>query len=303
MHPGAPVSDEWMDMNKWMYRAVGVVGVASSALFLSNGVAHAGPAEDTQPTADREEFIGGLLGDANPLGSLTSTLSGGQGGLLGGLTGGGLTGGLTGGGQGSDLLGGLTGSLGTGGGPLSTDVIDPALRGTPLDATGQQGVQLDADLARQVNAAAAPIVQDMIADALAQRMSEPVVPESLPVVGGLPVAGSMVGPQGPLGQVVVVGGFADGLPLVGDALRGELDTSSVNRLPVVSQLLSHGVLKTSNGTGLPVVGGVPFVGGAMNNLTGPQPRTLPADAPTHVGKHRATDRPETVDPEYLDLGV
>lgn len=453
-------------MNKWFNRAVGAIGVASGALLLSSGVAHAGAADEAKPTVDpqamrglvadlftptggqhhlglsideqtqREEFISGLLGGSGgggPLAGLTSGLGGltggsggasgllgglgGLGGLTGGLTGdggglGGLTGGLTGGGgplgglPGGELLGGLTGGgnplggltggltgdggpLGTvtggltngdgavggltsrltgrlfGGGdkaqapagldpamldmltddqlglvqpgPASTDLIDPSLRGTPADTTGQQAVQLDPDVARQVNDLTSPLMSAMIADAIAQRMGlaagefveEPAdVEENLPVVGGLPVIGDLLGPDGPLGGVLVVGDFTNGIPLVGPALNGNLGPDSLNNVPVVSQLLNRGLLNTGQGGGLPLVGGLPFIGDALKNTmkAGPSvipvnqqptsvlPRTAPQQVPAgaqtqkpaadpmHVGRHRTTDRPELTDPDYLESG-
>jgi hypothetical protein len=118
-----------------LYRAV---GVASGALLLSSGVAHAEAASEAKPAVDPQAMRGLLADLFTPTGgqhhlglSIATESASGQReellpglGLIGGLTGGSgssglvgsLTGGLTGSGS-SGLLGGLTGGL-TGGGPL-----------------------------------------------------------------------------------------------------------------------------------------------------------------------------------------
>jgi hypothetical protein len=407
---------EWMDMNKWLYRAV---GVASGALLLGGGVAHAGMANEAnnadpqamrgllaglftptggqhhlglqldipvtraatgifatgqdsaQPASNRIGFsveessraellpglglTGGAAGNGGLLGGLTGSAGGGSGlvsgltggltggggsGLLGGITGGGgLTGGLTGGGaDAKGLLGGLTGGgllggagdggplggltgglsgdggplgsltgglsgtpLGglTGGalgqdgfaqdgfgqdgfaqddlsqwtatGPLNTDIIDPALRGTGMGALADDPLVLDPALARQVNDATQPMVSALLADAMAQRFADLGTPvesfdeEAIPIVGGLPLVGDMLGSKGPLSQFLVVGQMFDNLPVVGDLTRGgDVNLSTLDRLPVVSKVLNQGLIQ-SDGPSLPLVGGLPFVG----KLTGP----------------------------------
>ncbi len=426
-----------MDMNKWLYRAV---GVASGALMLGGGVAHAGSVNEADRTVDpqamrglladlftptggqhhlglqidipgtfpqsrvaKDTFVAGTMPDLAKVGiapestrqpellpglGLTSG-AGGNGGLLGGLTGaagggsglvGGLTGGLTGGG-GSGLLGGLTGGLTGGGGagllggltggdsggllggltkgggplggltggltggdgplggltggltggdgplgsltapltsglansggplsgiggmlgggednddlglsdlpvsdlgtpgPLSTDIVDPALRGTALDTADQRPVQLHPDIARQVNDATSPMVSALIADAVASQFGSPdLMPdpndesltheEALPIVGGLPVVGDLLGPAGPLSQFLVVGDIFDKLPVVGSLTSdGGLDLAALDKLPVVSKVLSQGLLQ-SDGPSLPVVGSIPFLGKLTDPLTG-----------------------------------
>jgi hypothetical protein len=51
-----------MDMNKWFYRAVGTVGVASGFLMLAGGVAQADEADVAQPAVDPQQ-LRGLLAD------------------------------------------------------------------------------------------------------------------------------------------------------------------------------------------------------------------------------------------------
>lgn len=154
-------------MNKWLYRAVGAVGVASGALLLSNGVAHAQTTNDASPDLDPQdmrgmvadfftplgqahaEFIGNLLDGGSPLGGLTG--GNGLSGLTGSLTGTGtespssaITGSLTGNGDG--LLDEPLGGPNSWADPSSLDgteqrnPIDPAqLGGLPGD-TGSIGI-------------------------------------------------------------------------------------------------------------------------------------------------------------------
>ncbi len=297
-------------------------------------------------------------------------------------------------------------------GPVSNDLIDPAMRGTSADTKAQQGIQLDPATARQVNNVTTPMVSAMIADAIAKQMgtttddllSGPALPditgpaqdllsgqstadaravadvfdqitaevpdrmgtdasgparaeESFPLVDQLPVAGTMLGGGGPLGQVVAVGDIHRGIPLVGPALDGQFSVDSITQLPVVGNLINNGMLKTGDGPGLPVVGSLPFIGGALKNMgkqtTTPAPsamqpppgaaakpptptmptsaaqaplapapnalgrtpaaqpapaasttpnRTKVTQAPIHAGRHRATERPELIDPDYLESG-
>jgi hypothetical protein len=56
-----PVSTEWMDMNKWFYRAVGTVGVAGGFLLLGGGAAQAEDVDATPATDPLE--LQGLLDD------------------------------------------------------------------------------------------------------------------------------------------------------------------------------------------------------------------------------------------------
>jgi hypothetical protein len=55
-----PVSTEWMDMNKWFYRAVGTVGIAGGFLLLGGGAAQA---EDVDATPTTDPQLRGLLDD------------------------------------------------------------------------------------------------------------------------------------------------------------------------------------------------------------------------------------------------
>ncbi len=255
-------------------------------------------------------LLGGLTGGEGPLGGLTSGLTGG---LTGGLAGGdGPLGDITSGLASTPLggpLAGLTNGLGAatdpaddfvdadaeepvldpallqdlaaanGGrlgvdGPASTDIVDPVLRGTALDTTNQRPVLLDPAIARQVNDATAPLISDMIADAVAQKAGQLAAPaesfeEGLPLVGDVPVVGDLVGPKGPLSQFLVVGSLFDNLPVVGDLTRGGLDLGAVDRLPLAGKILNQGLVQAGDGPAIPVVGSLPIVGPALGTLTKP----------------------------------
>ncbi|MEV0458351.1 hypothetical protein [Catellatospora methionotrophica] len=57
-------------MNKWFYRAVGAVGVASGVMLLGNGVAHAETVTEAQPTADLQAMRGLVADLFSPTGGL-----------------------------------------------------------------------------------------------------------------------------------------------------------------------------------------------------------------------------------------
>ncbi|WP_155375575.1 hypothetical protein [Catellatospora vulcania] len=57
-------------MNKWFYRAVGVVGVAGGVMLLGNGVAHAETVTEAQPTADLQAMRGLVADLFSPTGGL-----------------------------------------------------------------------------------------------------------------------------------------------------------------------------------------------------------------------------------------
>ncbi|GIH11471.1 hypothetical protein Rhe02_95380 [Rhizocola hellebori] len=253
-------------------------------------------------------LTGGLTGGDGPLGGLTGGLTGGDG-PLGGLTSGlagtplgaplsGLTSGLAGNSAADDdVLPGLDiaalqdlaaangGVLGTDG-PASTDIVDPALIGTDLDTTNQRPVILDPAIARQVNDATGPMVSALIADAAAQKAmtGEPngvqteSIEEGLPLVSDVPVVGTLVGPGGPLSQFLVVGSLFDNLPVVGDLTKGGgVDLGTIDRLPLVGKMLNTGIIQ-ADGPSLPVVGGLPLIGKALDGITAPLNKLGQGDA-------------------------
>ncbi len=57
-------------MNKWFYRAVGAVGVASGVMLLGNGVAHAEGFAEAKPTADPQAMRGLVADLFSPTGGL-----------------------------------------------------------------------------------------------------------------------------------------------------------------------------------------------------------------------------------------
>ncbi|NUT37982.1 MAG: hypothetical protein HOV79_33460, partial [Hamadaea sp.] len=106
-------------MNKWLFRAVGTVGVASGIWLLGGGAAHAQEATAADPQAMRG-IVDGFLSPTSGLtdlglGAHTPEVLPGLSGITDGLTGGGGAGGILGGLTGS---GGPLGSLTNGGGPL-----------------------------------------------------------------------------------------------------------------------------------------------------------------------------------------
>lgn len=235
-------------------------------------------------------LTGGLMGDNGPLSAVTGGLTGGlDKGPLSSLSG--LTSGLTG-----DSLTGQTPALDpallkdlltddqlaalTTQGPASTDIIDPALRGSDADTTGSRPIQLDPDLARQVNDATGPMLSAMIADAVAQQMGMAAGDLGLPTGSGDAVAAGALptGSTDPAGALpsgstdaeragAVTEGlpFVSDLPIVGSLLGSEGPLGKVvvvgdfaNKLPLVGDLLG-GNLDPSN------VGKLPVVGNLLNN--------------------------------------
>jgi hypothetical protein len=218
-----------MDMNKWLYRAVGTVGLASGFWLLGGGTAQAHEADAPMPTADPQQLRGllddlftpaggadlglsrlgvpqlnGLLGSDSPVGGVSQ---------LSGVTQ------ISGADAGPSRRGGAVSSAPTRrAATVLPDVAgqDSILGGALPDLAGGQpaaGLVPGGALGLLPAAPSSPTAgvdhRALIQTPGAER--EELLP-SLPLVGGLPIVGGLTG--GGLPNV------ANGLPIQGDDLGG-----------------------------------------------------------------------------------
>jgi hypothetical protein len=243
-----------MNMNRWLYRAAGTVGIAGGFLLLGAGSAHADQASDTDP-----ESMDALLGDVfsptsglppldltggDPTGSLASgalTLDPADGRrgqadrpatgmpeLLPGLPGlpagglGSLLGGLPLGSVPLDSLGLPGGAVGAGGPLLSDDLlsVDGGAVGLPTGPSGPTGP------GPRTLPAPAPV------EAAPATGSAPEIVGSVPFLAQ-PLTNAVLG-GGSLGNLVALGDLAGQVPVAGPMV-----SQTVGGVPLVSDVVPH----------------------------------------------------------------
>ncbi|WP_117209700.1 hypothetical protein [Allorhizocola rhizosphaerae] len=143
--------------------------------------------------------------------------------------------------------------------------------------------------------------------------------EALPLMDGLPLVGPLLGGEGPLGNIVT--GLLGDLPIVGGLTPRAPAAPAVPAAPAapIAPPVAPGAPSVLP---LPPVAQPPLRAIPGLDDRAPQapaddsqaPAVDPASAPgkptgdkkhrsgTHTGKHRATERPEVTDPQYLESG-
>lgn len=112
--------------------------------------------------------------------------------------------------------------------------------------------------------------------------------------GGIPLVGSIFGPEGPLGSVQILGGQTlKGVPIVGELLGGGLSLDKLS-VPAISEVVNQ--IDDSDKSS-PALGQLATVGKLGRMLLGGESATVPAEA---AGARQSIDKTK-VTPELLPL--